>query len=138
MSKKKGGPCPCGIGPDTHEHNKPDPCADGCPRGCPHDLNLKKFPPIVAPPAPYTVGPLAGASVVYDANGGAITGPINGEAALMFAASPEMFAALKNAEKIIKTARQYFPKSIKNPDRFALELAAAEIGKALHRTQAAR
>lgn len=112
---------------------KTDPCADGCPRGCSHDRSLKKFLEIVAPPAPYTVEPLAGASVVCDANGGAITGPINGEAARMFAASPEMFAALKEADEIVKTARQYFPKSIRNSDRFSLELTAAAIGKALHK-----
>lgn len=114
----------------------PDACADGCPRGCPHDAPAMPGP--VAPPTPYTVKRERGAAVVYDANGGAMTGPINGKAALLLAAGPDMAEALKTAEKIIKTARQYFPKSIKNGDRFALELAAAEIGKALHRAQEAR
>lgn len=58
--------------------------------------------------------------------------------ARLIAASPDMLAALLHAAEIIKTARGYFPKSIKNPDRFALELAAAEIGKALHRAQEVR
>ena len=50
----------------------------------------------------------------------------------LFAAAPEMFEALKAAAEIIKTARQYFPKSIKHRDRFALENTGATIGAALH------
>jgi len=40
--------------------------------------------------------------------------------------------ACKLAQDIIKTARQYFPKSIKNRDRFELENTNAAIGSALH------
>lgn len=104
-----------------------------CSCGCHGRRGKTEMAAPAMPPTPWTVRRELGASVVYDANGGAITGPINGEAAHMFAASPEMFAALKEAEKIVKTARQYFPKSIRNSDRFSLELTAAAIGKALHK-----
>lgn len=53
------------------------------------------MPGPVAPPTPYTVRPFAGASVVYDANGGAITGPINGKAAALLAAAPDLLAAAR-------------------------------------------
>ena len=42
-----------------------------------------------------------------------------------------MLAALKRAEELIRTARRYFPKSIHNSDKWALELSCAEIGKAI-------
>jgi hypothetical protein len=42
-----------------------------------------------------------------------------------------MVEALKEAQKIIGTARQYFPKSIKNADTFSLENTCAGIGKAI-------
>jgi len=51
--------------------------------------------------------------------------------ARLIAASPEMYEALKCAENIIKTARQYFPKSIQNADKFDLENTCAAIGKAI-------
>lgn len=46
-------------------------------------------------------------------------------------------AALQAAAEIISTARRYFPKAIRNADRFALELAAAEVGKAIAAAEAA-
>lgn len=57
---------------------------------------------VVAPPTPYTVAPFAGASVVYDANGAGITGPINGKAAALFAAAPELRAACERVLRAIE------------------------------------
>jgi len=53
----------------------------------------------------------------------------------LIAAAPEMLEALKYADKLIKTARQYFPKSIKNSDRFQLENTCATIGKAINKAE---
>ncbi len=64
-----------------------------------------------------------GKPVAFEANAELAARAVNSHAANV--------AALKAAAKIIKTARQYFPKSIKNSDTFALELTNAEIGKAL-------
>lgn len=50
-------------------------------------------------------------------------------------AANKMLAALKAADAIIKTARQYFPKSLHNSDKFSLELACAEIGEAIHQAE---
>jgi hypothetical protein len=49
----------------------------------------------------------------------------------LIAAAPEMLEALEYAAEIIKTARQYFPKSIQNSDRFQLENTCASVGKAI-------
>lgn len=51
--------------------------------------------------------------------------------ARLIASATELLAALEYAEKLIRTARQYFPKSIKNSDTFQLENTCAAIGKAL-------
>ena len=42
------------------------------------------------------------------------------QAARVMLAGPELLAALKDAQKMLKTASRYFPKSIKNRDRFDL------------------
>lgn len=47
------------------------------------------------------------------------------------AALPDLLAALEQAYQLLKTARQYFPKRIRNSDTFQLELACAAIGSAL-------
>lgn len=47
----------------------------------------------------------------------------------------EMLAALEMAAKLIKTARKHFPKSIRNPDRFQLELTCAAVTSAIHHQQ---
>jgi len=57
----------------------------------------------------------------------------NGTGDSMNTTTAELLSALETAQKIIATARQYFPKSIRNSDRFALEAASAEIGKAIHK-----
>jgi hypothetical protein len=51
------------------------------------------------------------------------------------AAAPDMYEALKEASKLIDLARQYFPKSIHNSDKFQLENTCATIGKALAKVE---
>lgn len=43
----------------------------------------------------------------------------------------EMLEALETAARFIKTARHYFPKSIKNSNRFDLENACASVNVAI-------
>jgi hypothetical protein len=50
----------------------------------------------------------------------------------LFASAPEMLQALEFSAELIKLAREYFPKSIKNRDKFTLENACATIGTAIH------
>jgi hypothetical protein len=45
--------------------------------------------------------------------------------------------ALSLAANLVKTARQYFPKSMHNADKFALEQTAAAIGAALAKAKPA-
>lgn len=40
--------------------------------------------------------------------------------ARLIAAAPEMLKALRDAAEVMELAKQYFPKSIRNDDRFAL------------------
>jgi hypothetical protein len=44
---------------------------------------------------------------------------------------PELLAALKETQALLVIARQYFPKSIHNHDRFQLESASATLGTAI-------
>ncbi len=53
--------------------------------------------------------------------------------AALIAAAPDMLEALNDAAETIKKARRYFPKSIKNGDRFDLENTCATIGKAIQK-----
>ena len=55
--------------------------------------------------------------------------------ARMFCAATELLAALKSAAELVNTARQYFPKSIKNSDRFQLENTCASINKAIAKAE---
>ena len=48
---------------------------------------------------------------------------------------PAMLEALEIAAVLIKTAREYFPKSVKNTDRFNLETANAAITSILKRIE---
>lgn len=48
---------------------------------------------------------------------------------------PELLEALHVSAELIKIARAYFPKSVKHPDKFKLELASATIGKALQQLE---
>ena len=43
----------------------------------------------------------------------------------------ELIEACKTALELVKLARNYFPKSIRNRDKFTLELAGVTIDKAL-------
>ena len=49
----------------------------------------------------------------------------------LIAAAPAMLDALKYAEDLIRTARRYFPKSIRNSDKFNLENTNAAIVSAI-------
>ena len=52
--------------------------------------------------------------------------------ARLIAAAPDMLAALKEAREVLETAKQYFPLSIKNRDRFRLEnVLANAVNKAI-------
>lgn len=47
----------------------------------------------------------------------------------------ELLEALKEAQKLISTARQYFPKSMRNSDKFSLENTCAAIGNAIAKAE---
>lgn len=51
--------------------------------------------------------------------------------AFLIAAAPELLEACKEAQKLIELARPYFPKSMHDSDKFALENVNATIGKAI-------
>ena len=53
----------------------------------------------------------------------------------LIASAPLMYEALKEADNLIKLARQYFPKSIRNSDTFQLETTCAAIGKAIAKVE---
>jgi hypothetical protein len=50
-------------------------------------------------------------------------------------AAPYMYEALKEAYKLIELARQFFPKSIRNHNRFQLETTCATIGKTIAKAE---
>ena len=56
--------------------------------------------------------------------------------AQLLAAAPELLEACEYAAELIKTARRYFPKSIRNRDRFQLENVCATLGKAIRKAKA--
>jgi len=61
---------------------------------------------------------------------------IDGEAnARLIAAAPKMLDALKDAERLIGLAKNYFPKSIRNSDKFTLLNTGASITKAIYRAE---
>ena len=53
----------------------------------------------------------------------------------VIAASPELLEACEYAAGLIKIARQYFPKSMRNNDKFQLENTCAAIGGAIHKAR---
>ena len=60
----------------------------------------------------------------------------NAEAnANLIAAAPDLLAALRECNIFMKIARQHFPKSIKDADRFALEQTCAAIGTAIAKAE---
>lgn len=56
--------------------------------------------------------------------------------AKLIAAAPELLAACEEAKELIRVARRYFPKAIKNSDKFTLENTCASIGKAVDKATA--
>lgn len=52
--------------------------------------------------------------------------------AALIASAPELLEALRRVEKLIVLARQYFPKSMHNSDKFQLEQTCAAVASALH------
>lgn len=62
-------------------------------------------------------------------------GPDCEKLATLFAASPELLDALRYASELIPVARKYFPKSIRNRDRFQLENTCATINKAITKVE---
>lgn len=55
--------------------------------------------------------------------------------AQLIAAAPDLYEACKVAQELVKIARQYFPKSMQNSDKFQLENICATIGKALFKAE---
>ena len=53
--------------------------------------------------------------------------------ARLIAAAPDVLKALREAAEFMIIARQRFPKSVKNSDKFTLELTNAAIGSAIHK-----
>jgi len=51
--------------------------------------------------------------------------------AALIAAAPDLLQALEYAAELIKIARNHFPKSMRNGDKFQLENTCATIGKAI-------
>ena len=49
--------------------------------------------------------------------------------------TPEILEALKVADDLVKIARRYFPKSIRNNDKFQLESACATIKNILTKVE---
>lgn len=54
----------------------------------------------------------------------------------LLAAAPELLSALKNARGMLETASRYFPKSIKNGDRFSLlNVLANSVNPAIRKAE---
>lgn len=97
-------------------------------------------------PAPWTVG---GQKILIDPRNGAnvmtqvIETPL-GEIelfdqtnepdynAILISNAPKMLQALEDCQRLIQIARQYFPKSVKNANKFTLENTCATVGKAIY------
>ena len=66
---------------------------------------------------------------------GSISDNVSSANARLIAAAPDLLEACKEALKLIDIARKYFPKSIKNSDKFTLENTCATIGKAIAKAE---
>jgi hypothetical protein len=58
--------------------------------------------------------------------------PVQQANAKLIAAAPELLAALQEALDFINIAEPRFPKSIKHPDCFKLNLVRAAVSQAIH------
>jgi len=68
---------------------------------------------------------------IHSEKDGGCVGYCRADVAPIFAAAPALLAACEEAAQIIKTARQYYPTSIRNADTFALENTCATVGAAI-------
>ena len=55
--------------------------------------------------------------------------------ARLISSAPDLLVALKEAAKMLETARQYFPKSIHNANTFSLLNVGASINKAIAKAE---
>ena len=55
--------------------------------------------------------------------------------ARLIAAAPDLLEALKQVSNLVRTARKYFPKSVKHSDRFQLEQTCATITSAIAKAE---
>jgi hypothetical protein len=55
--------------------------------------------------------------------------------ARLIAAAPDLLGALKTVEEFVRTARQYFPKSMHNSAKFDLENTCAAINAAISKAE---
>jgi hypothetical protein len=61
--------------------------------------------------------------------------PQHAPSAALIEAAPDLLQAAEQAVELIKTARRYFPKSVKHRDKFDLELTCAVLGSAIHKAK---
>jgi hypothetical protein len=73
--------------------------------------------------------------VIDEETGRNVAVSFDGGDAPLLAAAPELLEACRYANELIGIARRYFPKSIKNSDRFQLENTCATLGKAIFKAE---
>ena len=84
-------------------------------------------------PATYYVVNADGKFCIADLPSGSTCTEAN---ARLIAAAPDLLTALKEARSLLETASRYFPKSIKNGDRFSLlNVLANSVNPAIKKAQ---